>query len=325
MLAKSFTGKDLVLKIGGGWHGAQPYALKGISNFKDGLTQIESAGLPEELNATLLVSSFNDMDDLKDKFRRWGDKIACLIIEPFIGAGGFIFGHDHYIQKARELTLKHGAVLIFDEVISGFRFHAGPLQTLYGVEADLTVLGKAIGGGMPLSALAGKSEIMELCSPDAPASKKVKFEGGTFSAHPASMLAGLSFLTYLIDHEKEIYPELGRLGQLVRQGIEKTFAQNGFFVKCTGGSESFAVNSSVVGIHFLHEPIKRLVSPEQVWNPRLSDYDLRERIFKLEMLLKGFHVFHGYGTISTAHSEEEIRGSLEAIEEIALDWRRYQD
>lgn len=325
MLAKSFTGKNFVLKIGGGWHGAQPYALKGISDFKDGLTQVESAGLPEELNATLLVSEFNDVDDLENKFKRFGDKISCLIMEPFIGAGGFIFGQDNYIQKARELTLKHGTVLIFDEVVSGFRFHAGPLQALYQIEADLTVFGKAIGGGMPLSALAGKSEIMELCSPDAPSHKRVKFEGGTFSAHPASILAGLRFLEYLIDHEKKIYPELGRLGQLAREGIEKIFAQQGFEVKCTGGGESFAVNSSVVGVHFLHKSMGRIVSPEQVWNPRLSDYDLRERIFKLEMLLKGFHIFHGYGTISYAHSEEEISRSLEAVEQIARNWRRYLD
>ena len=161
MLAKSFTKKNMVVKIGGGWHGAQPYALKGISVFKDGLAEVESAGLPAELDATLLLSEFNNIEDLEEKFALYGDKIACLIMEPFIGAGGFIFGTPEYIQKARDLTSKHGALLVFDEVVSGFRFHAGALQSLYNVTADLTVFGKAIGGGMPVSALAGREEVME--------------------------------------------------------------------------------------------------------------------------------------------------------------------
>ena len=323
MLARSHTGRDLVLKIGGGWHGAQPYALKGISVYDGGLIKVESAGLPSELNAALIMSEFNSTSDLEDKFARYGDRIACLIMEPFIGAGGFIFGTREYIRKARELTRDYGAVLIFDEVVSGFRFHAGPLQTLYGVKADLTVLGKAIGGGMPVSALAGKPEILDLCGPDAPSSQRVKFEGGTFSAHPASLLAGLRFLEYLVAHEDEIYPHIGLLGDRVRSGIEDIFARNGFRAQCTGAEPSITPHSSVVGVHFLHGDIARLVSPEQVWNPELSDFELRERIFKLAMLLEGFNTFHGYGTITFAHTDEEIQSSLQAVERIAERWRRY--
>jgi glutamate-1-semialdehyde 2,1-aminomutase len=323
MLARSHTGRDLVLKIGGGWHGAQPYALKGISVYDGGLTQVESAGLPSELNAALILSEFNSISDLESKFSLYGDRIACLIMEPFIGAGGFIFGTKEYIRKARELTLDHGAVLIFDEVISGFRFHAGPLQTLYGIQADLTVFGQAIGGGMPVSALAGKPEILDLCGPDAPSSKAVKFEGGTFSAHPASLLAGLRFLEYLVSHEDEVYPYIGRLGDQARTGIENIFAQNGIRVKCTGAEQNITPHSSVIGVHFLHKDIERLISPEQVWNPEVSDFELRERIFKLAMLLEGFNTFHGYGTITFAHTEKEVQASLEAVGRIAERWGRY--
>jgi glutamate-1-semialdehyde 2,1-aminomutase len=325
MLARSFTGRDMVLKIGGGWHGAQPYVLKGISEFKGGLTQVESAGLPAELNANLVMSEFNNTADLEDKFVRFGDRISCLIMEPFIGAGGFIFGRREYISRARALTKEYGSLLILDEVISGFRFHAGPLQSLYGVKADLTVFGKAIGGGMPVSALAGRSEIMDLCDPGAPPNKRVKFEGGTFSAHPACMLAGLRFLEHLIENEEQIYPRLGRLGRTVRDGIEEIFNRQGFNVLCTGGDESITPHSSVVGVHFLRRKIDRFVSPEEVWDPEVSDHDIRENVFKLAMMLEGFHTFHGYGTISHAHSEGEIEASLEAVERIARQWSDYLD
>ncbi len=325
MLARSFTGRDMVLKIGGGWHGAQPYALKGISVFKEGLAEVESAGIPLEMNANLVVSEFNNIPDLEQKFVEYGDRIACLIMEPFIGAGGFLFGEKQYIVRARELTQKYGSVLIFDEVISGFRFHAGPLQSLYGVEADLTVFGKAIGGGMPVSALAGKSKIMELCDPSAPPDKRVKFEGGTFSAHPSCMLAGLRFLEYLIENEDQIYPRLGRLGNLVRTGIEEIFGRQGFNVRCTGKNEDITTHSSVIGVHFLHSNIERFTSPEQVWDPEISDFELSENIFKLAMLMEGFYTFHGFGAISHAHSEQEIKASLEAVERIARQWREHLD
>ncbi len=323
MLARSFTGRDMVLKIGGGWHGAQPYALKGISIFRDGLTQVESAGLPAELSASLIVSEFNNLDDLEDKFSRLGDRIACLIVEPFIGAGGFLFGTMEYIRRARDLTSRYGAVLIFDEVVSGFRFHAGPLQTLYGIQADLTVFGKAIGGGMPVSALAGRGEILDLCGPDAPAEQRVKFEGGTFSAHPMCMLAGLRFLEHLIERQAEIYPRIGKLGHRARSGIEEIFGRYGFRVKCTGIDEDVTPHSSIVGVHFLHRDLVRLTSPEQAWNPDIADVELREKIFKLAMLQEGFYTFHGYGALSTAHTEEEVQASLEAVERIARRWREF--
>ena len=325
MLSRSFTGRDMVLKIGGGWHGAQPYVLKGISVFKGGLAEVESAGLPKEMNTSLITCEFNNVSDLEEKFAAHGDRIACLIMEPFIGAGGFLFGEREYILRSRELTKQYGSVLIFDEVVSGFRFHAGPLQSLYEMEADLTVFGKAIGGGMPVSALAGRSEIMELCDPGSHPDKMVKFEGGTFSAHPSCMLAGLRFLEHLIENEDQIYPRLGRLGKRVRMEIEKIFGRHDFVVRCTGENEDITSNSSVIGVHFLHEDIARITSPEQVWDPGINDFDMRENFFKLAMLLEGFNIFHGYGTISNAHSEQEIDASLEAVERIAGNWRKHLD
>jgi glutamate-1-semialdehyde 2,1-aminomutase len=322
MLSKAKTHRELVMKVGGGWHGSQPYALKGISTYEKGFTEVESAGLPSGMDRMILITQFNDEEDLEEKFRTYGDRTACLILEPLIGAGGFIFGNKSYIKKARELCDRYGAVLILDEVVSGFRFHAGALQNLYGVVPDITVLGKAIGGGMPLSAVAGKDEIMGLCGPEAKKDVKVKVEGGTFSAHPASMLAGLTYIKYLMDHEKDIYPRIGYLGEKVRRELVSIFASHGFHVQCTGEGNSVAKNSSVVGVHFTHGPREKIESPEQVWNPDVCDIELREKIFKLAMLQEGFNIFHGYGSISGAHTETEIQASLDAAERIAIIWKK---
>lgn len=323
MLAKAFTNRALVMKVGGGWHGAQPFALKGISIYSEGLNQLESAGLSSDLDAATIMTKFNDVEDLEEKFSKFGERTACLIIEPFITAGGLIFAQKEYLSKTREMCDRYDAVLIFDEVVSGFRFFAGGVQSLYGIKPDLSVFGKSIGGGMPVSAVAGENEIMALCDPEIDSDRKVKFEGGTYSAHPASMLAGVTFIKYVIENEKEIYPKIGLLGTKVRKEIEEIFSKYSIQARCTGGDDTITQNSSIVGVHFVNEKVDRILSPEEVWNPELCDFDLREKIFRLSMLEEGFNIFHGYGAISAAHTEEEIQASLDAVERIAQRWTGY--
>jgi glutamate-1-semialdehyde 2,1-aminomutase len=183
------------------------------------------------------------------------------------------------------------------------------------------VFGKAIGGGMPISAIAGKDEVMRLCSHETREEDRVKLEGGTFSAHPSAMLAGIKFTQYLIDHEANIYRRIGNLGEKVRREIERIFSTFGFNVRCTGNGNSVVKSSSIVGVHFMREECERIVSPEQVWDPKVCDVEMREKVFKLAMLQEGFNIFHGYGAISAVHSEEEIQASLDAVERIAKKWR----
>ena len=323
MLAKAYTRKEKVLKTGGGWHGAHPYVLKGISSYKKGLNQIESSGLPPGAGSMTLVVRFNDIEHLEAVFQSHAERIACFIIEPFIGAGGFIFASREYLKKARELTRKTGTVLIFDEVVSGFRFHAGPVQNFYGISPDLTIFGKAVGGGMPVSAVAGSRDILSLCSPEADKKDRVKFEGGTFSGHPASMAAGAAYIQHLINHESEIYPRIGRWGKRIRKTIERIFSSHGFNVKCTGDGGKTAENSSLIGVQFLRRNLDKVTTPEQVWNPEISDVELREKALKLALLEEGFNTFHGFGAVSAAHSEDEVQGALDAVERIAQKWKQW--
>ncbi len=315
MLARAFTGRRLILKVGGGWHGANPMALKGISHREDGFTQVESEGLAAEHAADILITRFNDPEDLTQQFQQFGDRIACFIVEPWMGVGGFMPATPEYLQTARELTHKYGAVLIFDEIISGFRFCAGGVNKLYGIQPDLATFAKIIGGGMPLAAVVGREEIMRLCG--TAGGRRVKFEGGTFSAHPAALLAGKTLVEYLVHNESRVYPRLGALGQKVRTGIEEVFAGRGVLARCTGYGNDVVPDSSLVMIHFPHDENTQLTDPEAVWDPRVCNVSRREKVLKLAFLLERVHVVHGLGAISTAHTEEDVEWLFAACDEAA--------
>ncbi len=317
LLARAFTDRRTVIKIAGGWHGAHPLALKGVHTYDHGLGRLESAGLPESADTEVVVTRFNDSAALEQTFARSGSEAACFILEPMVGSGGLIAADREYLQRARELCSRYGVVLILDEVITAFRFHAGALYSLYNVHPDLCVIGKAIGGGMPVAAVAGRSEIMELAAPGAPHERAVKFDGGTFSGHPSAMLAGLAFLKHLVAHEHELYPHIGQLGRIAREGIEERFAAYGLNARCAGDASEAGAGSSLVAVHFLTDGAERVRDPEQIYDPKRSDPELRDVIVKLGMLNEGFFVVHGYGALSFAHTEEQVRRSLDAFEQVA--------
>ena len=307
LLSRAFTGRDVVMKVGGGWHGAQPWGLKGVgfeAQSGIGFQHVDTEGLPATLTDAIIVTSFNDPDMLRDHFRQYGDRLACFVVEPFIGAGGFIPGTGEYLQTARELTHQYGAVLVFDEVIAGFRFRAGNVGALYGVQSDLTAFGKIIGGGMPVSAVAGRADILGLVERDS--DRKVKFSGGTYSAHPASLLAAKTLMAYLVDHEEEIYPRLAELGEKARRVVETAFAEEGFFARCTGYGNESLPGSSMFMFHFPYDENAQLDRPENVFDPSMCDVTLAREASQLALLLEDVHMLHGHGAVSTAHTEADI-------------------
>ncbi|MGC8781515.1 MAG: aspartate aminotransferase family protein [Anaerolineae bacterium] len=314
MLARAFTGRELVVKVGGGWHGAQPWGLKGVS-YHDGFQAVESEGLPPAVTETILVTRFNDPQRLEDCFRQHGDRIACLIVEPCLGAGGMILASPAYLATARELTRQYGALLILDEVISGFRFRAGDLGALYGIRPDLATFGKVIGGGMPLAAVAGREDVLALVGRRG--GSRVKFSGGTYSAHPATMLAAKTMLSYLVEHEHEVYPYLARLGQAARVAVAAAFTEEGIEAVCTGAGNEVVPGSSLVMVHFPRRSGLDVTRPDALFDPAQYDVTLSHAVLDLALLLEGVYILNGHGAFSTAHTEADVAYLAAACRQVA--------
>jgi len=214
-------------------------------------------------------------------------------------------------------------VLIFDEVISGFRFCPSGLQSLYGVKPDLSLFGKLIGGGEAVAAVVGRARIMENCERAGASGLRVNFEGGTFSAHEEYMRAGLAMINYLITGEKKIYRPIGQLAASLRQGIERAFAAEGIKVVCTGGGQIAANGSSFFMVNFPEKDNISYSCPEDIWDPTRSDVFLREEALKLALLINGVHVVHGGGCLSTAHTGEDIGKTIEAYQQAARIFKKF--
>ena len=312
LLARAFTGRDHVLKVGGGWHGGQPWGLKGVA-FKNGFDHADSRGLPPTVVDHVVLTRFNDPDHLHDVFRRYGDRLAAFIVEPVIGAGGMMPATREYLHAARALTRKHGALLILDEVITGFRFRAGNVGAKYGVSPDLTTFGKAIGGGMPVAAVAGRADVLAQCGRGG----TVKFEGGTYAGHPAAMLAAKTMLAHLVAHEDEIYPRLERLSAHTRRTVAEAFADEGIPVRFAGDRNEDLPNPSLHMLLFPYEDGRALDTPDEVLDPAVCDHVLSERVLRLALLLENVHTVHGLGATTAAHTEDDLAFLAEACRRAA--------
>jgi glutamate-1-semialdehyde 2,1-aminomutase len=319
LLARAFTGRDLVLKVGGGWHGAQPWSLKGV-RFQNGFQQPEIDGLSVAVPAQVLVTRYNDLEAIRDVFRHEEDRIACFIVEPFVGAGGLLPAHPEFLLEARRLTEHYGALLVFDEVISGFRFRAGDTGRLFGVRADLSVFGKILGGGMPLAAVTGRKEVMTLLGEN---SGRVRLPGGTFSAHPAALTAGKLMLEHLERNAAQLYPRLAALGDAARVLVEGALGAEGIPARCSGGGNGVLPASSLVGIHVPRSQGASLESPDEVQDPELFDAVLGEKLLRLALLLENVHVVHGLGALSAAHNESDLEFLEAALHRAAERMRPY--
>jgi glutamate-1-semialdehyde 2,1-aminomutase len=311
-LARAFTGKKTILKIAGGWHGANPDLSLGI---KMPYEKEESLGLLPELKEYTKVIPFNDLSGSLGIIHQNKEDLAGIILEPIIGEGGFTPATKEYLQMLRSETEKLGALLIFDEVISCFRVALGGAQERFNITPDLSTLGKIVGGGLPIGALVGKKEILEKTSPEKKSAKweRILIGGGTFSAHPLTAAAGLAMLRYLKDHRKEVYPLLESKGEKVRKGVQKVLDQEGLNAVVTGIGSLFQT-------HFPFEKGVTLDSPHSIH--RLTAIDKKEIEFRVRMLTKGVHVMHGGGCLSLAHSDEDIEKIIKAARKVAREMKK---
>ncbi len=219
-VARAFTGRKYILKFEGCYHGHADGLLvkagSGVATF--GIPG--SAGVPEETAHFTLALPFNDIGAVEAALA--AHPVACIIVEPVVGNAGCIPPAPGYLEAIRALTAKHGALLIFDEVMTGFRVAFGGAQELYGIHPDLTTLGKILGGGLPCGAFGGRAEIMDQLAPLGPV-----YQAGTLSGNPLAMAAGKAAVGYLRDHRAEVYPKLETMSATLADGVATSAASAG--------------------------------------------------------------------------------------------------
>jgi glutamate-1-semialdehyde 2,1-aminomutase len=310
-VARAHTRKNIILKVAGGWHGGNSDLTLGI---KMPYEKEESLGLLPDLKRYTKTIPFNDLSGTLKRIQQNKKDLAGIILEPVSGEGGFIPATIEYLKMLRSETEKLGALLIFDEVITGFRVALGGAQERLGIVPDLTTLGKIVGGGFPVGALVGKREILEKTSPEIKGNKweKILIGGGTFSSHPFTSAAGLAMLQYLKDNSEEVYPFLEANGEKVRKGVQEAFHREELEAKVTGVGSLFQT----------HFPLKKgvtLNSPHSI--QQFTDIEKREVEFRIRMLNKGVYVMHGGGSLSIGHSEGDIVKIIEAARDVAREMK----
>ncbi|HKB94494.1 MAG TPA: glutamate-1-semialdehyde 2,1-aminomutase [Gaiellaceae bacterium] len=211
-LARGFTNRDRVIKFAGCYHGHVDALLASAGSGLATLAIPATPGVPTAVTADTVVCPYNDVESVADAVMRYGEGLAAIVVEPVAGNMGVVPPADGYLEALRGLCDASGALLVFDEVITGFRVARGGAQERYGVLPDLTILGKIVGGGLPLAAFGGRADVMELLAPSGPV-----YQAGTLSGNPLATAAGLSVLRRLRD--PHVYEELERRGALLEEGL----------------------------------------------------------------------------------------------------------
>lgn len=290
-VARGFTGRDLTLKFEGCYHGHVDSLLVKAGSGMATLAISDTVGVPESFANTTIVVPFNDLEAVESAFRAQGDRIACVIVEPVVGNMGCVPPRPGFLEGLRKVTERHGALLIFDEVMTGFRLAFGGAQELYGIKPDLTTIGKIVGGGLPIAAYGGRADIMSKVAPSGPI-----YQAGTLSGNPLAVSAGIAMLSYLRDNPQ------------VYAAIEERTAE-----LCAGSFEGVTVNR--VGSMFTFFFTDQAVTD---WDSAKKANTEQFKRFFHHMLEKGVYLAPSQfeaGFVSYAHGTEEIRQTVEAAAE----------
>lgn len=296
-VSRAYTGRTKIMKFAGCYHGHSDLVLVAAGSGPATLGTPDSAGVPKSIAQEVITIPFNDPDAYKEAMDKWGDEIACILVEPIVGNFGIVEPNEGFLKTVHEVAKKHGALIVYDEVITAFRFHYGGAQDMLGFAPDLTALGKIIGGGLPIGAYGGRKEIMEQVAPLGPA-----YQAGTMAGNPASMLAGIACLEVL--QQPGVYDELDRLGKLLEEGILTSAEKHGITI---------TINrlKGALTIYFTDEKVENYEQAEA------SNGEIFGKFFKL-MLSKGINLApskYEAWFITTAHTEEDIKETLQAVDE----------
>ncbi|WP_153733538.1 glutamate-1-semialdehyde 2,1-aminomutase [Sporosarcina obsidiansis] len=295
-VARAYTGRTKIMKFAGCYHGHSDLVLVAAGSGPATLGTPDSAGVPSSIAKEVITIPFNDPESYKAAMEKWGDELACILIEPIVGNFGIVEPNEGFLELVHELAQEKGVLTVYDEVITAFRFHYGAAQTLLGLQPDLTAFGKIIGGGLPIGAYGGKKEIMEQVAPLGPA-----YQAGTMAGNPASMLSGIACLEVL--QEPGVYEEMDRLGGLLEKGILQLANQHGIelTINRLGGAMTLFFTD---------------VTVENYAQAEATDGELFGRFFK-EMLKNGVNLApskYEAWFLTTAHTEQDVNETLLAVD-----------
>ncbi len=293
-VARAYTKRDAILKFEGCYHGHSDYLLAKAGSGLATLGIPDSPGVPADFTRHTITAPYNDIRTVTQLVKEHHRRLACIIVEPIAGNMGVVPPGQDFLPTLRHLTEQHGIVLIFDEVITGFRVHYGGAQTLYGVTPDLTCLGKIIGGGLPVGAYGGKQEIMDLIAPAGPV-----YQAGTLSGNPLAVTAGIETLTRL--QARGVYQKLENLSAALAEGLQDAAKKAGVPLTQTRVG-------SMLGAFFTKGPVVDWATAKQSDTQRYATFFRR-------MLEKGVYFAPSQfeaAFLSTAHTEADIEKTVAA-------------
>ncbi|MGG3999825.1 glutamate-1-semialdehyde 2,1-aminomutase [Anoxybacillus kestanbolensis] len=295
-VARAYTGRDKIVKFAGCYHGHSDLVLVAAGSGPSTLGTPDSAGVPKSIAQEVITVPFNDVDAFKQAMDRWGNEVAAVLVEPIVGNFGIVEPKPGFLQTINDIAHAVGALVIYDEVITAFRFMYGGAQNLLGIEPDLTALGKIIGGGLPIGAYGGRKDIMEQVAPLGPA-----YQAGTMAGNPASILAGIACLEVL--QQEGVYEHLDHLGAMLEAGI-LTHA------KTYGIPVTINRLKGALTVYFSTEKVENYEQAER------TDGEMFAKFFKL-MLHQGINLApskYEAWFITLAHTEEDIEYTVKAVE-----------
>ncbi|KXY49658.1 glutamate-1-semialdehyde-2,1-aminomutase [Bacillus sp. FSL M7-1020] len=294
-VARAYTGRTKIMKFAGCYHGHSDLVLVAAGSGPSTLGTPDSAGVPQSIAQEVITVPFNNVETLKEALDKWGHEVAAILVEPIVGNFGIVEPKPGFLEKVNELVHEAGALVIYDEVITAFRFMYGGAQDLLGVTPDLTALGKVIGGGLPIGAYGGKKEIMEQVAPLGPA-----YQAGTMAGNPASMASGIACLEVL--QQEGVYEKLDELGAMLEKGILE---------QATKHNIDITVNrlKGALTVYFTTNTIEDYDAAKN------TDGEMFGKFFKL-MLQEGINLApskYEAWFLTTEHTQEDIEYTIEAV------------
>ena len=301
-LARGFTGRDKIVKFEGCYHGHVDSLLVAAGSGALTFGEPDSAGVPQSFANETITLPYNDVERLEEVFAQFGEQIAAVIVESYPANAGLVFPREGYLAKLREITRANGALVIFDEVMTGFRLAKGGVQEIENFDPDLTAMGKVIGGGLPVGAFGGRADIMDMLAPDGPV-----YQAGTLSGNPLAMAAGLTQLREL--EKKGAYNYLEEIGAQMAEGLRKIFTEKGMPHRVNQVGSMFC-------LYFVDEEIVNVETVQK------QDFEIFKKLF-WGCLEAGVYLApspYETGFISAAHTKGDIEDTLDVIQDVVAKW-----